>query len=328
MEAALLVAFGRPLLAGAAEVIDDDRLEETGHGASLAAGRLLEARLQGPRNAPGVDLGPIRHALQRSAPPFRPSRRLSSTGAAPRASRTSGRLDLAPAPDQNRRLMPPPQTVYLVDGSGQFHRAFHAIRGLATSKGLPTNATYGFTTMLRKLLEDERPEHMAVLFDPPGKTLPPRRSTRSTRPTARRWTTTSRCRSPTSGGCARRCACRSIEVPGYEADDMIATLARQAVEQGLRVVVVSADKDLLQLVERRRGGAQPRPRGQRLHALRPQGGRGEVGRARPSASPTCSRWWATPWTTCPACPASARRARATSSASSARSRASSSTRTT
>ena len=39
------------------------------------------------------------------------------------------------------------QTVYLVDGSGQFHRAFHAIRGLATSKGLPTNATYGFTTM-------------------------------------------------------------------------------------------------------------------------------------------------------------------------------------
>ena len=46
-----------------------------------------------------------------------------------------------------------PQTVYLVDGSGQFHRAFPAIRGLATSKGLPPNATYGFTTMLRKLLE-------------------------------------------------------------------------------------------------------------------------------------------------------------------------------
>ena len=67
--------------------------------------------------------------------------------------------------------MPPSRTVYLVDGSGQFHRAFHAIRGLATSKGLPTNATYGFTTMLRKLLEDERPEYIAVLFDPPGKTV-------------------------------------------------------------------------------------------------------------------------------------------------------------
>ena len=67
--------------------------------------------------------------------------------------------------------MPPAKTVYLVDGSGQFHRAFHAIRGLATSKGLPTNATYGFTTMLRKLLEDEKPEHVVVLFDPPGKTF-------------------------------------------------------------------------------------------------------------------------------------------------------------
>ena len=51
--------------------------------------------------------------------------------------------------------MPRPRTVYLVDGSGQFYRAFHAIRGLATSRGLPTNATYGFTTMLRKLLHQE-----------------------------------------------------------------------------------------------------------------------------------------------------------------------------
>ena len=53
--------------------------------------------------------------------------------------------------------MPASKSVYLVDGSGQFHRAFHAIRGLATSKGLPTNATYGFSTMLRKLLADGQP---------------------------------------------------------------------------------------------------------------------------------------------------------------------------
>ena len=66
--------------------------------------------------------------------------------------------------------MPRPRTVYLVDGSGQFYRAFHAIRGLATSRGLPTNATYGFTTMLRKMLQDEKPEHVVVLFDPPGRT--------------------------------------------------------------------------------------------------------------------------------------------------------------
>ena len=82
------------------------------------------------------------------------------------------------AVDSSLRIVAPcpaPRACYLVDGSGQFHRAFHAIRGLATSKGLPTNATYGFTTMLRKLLEDEKPEHMAVVFDPPGQDLPPRR---------------------------------------------------------------------------------------------------------------------------------------------------------
>jgi DNA polymerase-1 len=140
------------------------------------------------------------------------------------------------------------QTVYLVDGSGQFHRAFHAIRGLATSKGLPTNATYGFTTMLRKLLEDERPEHMAVVFDPPGKTFRHRdyAQYKANRP-------------PMDKDLAlqvpyirRVCDVLRmpvIEVQGFEADDVIATLARQSVERGVEVVVVSADKDLLQLVE-------------------------------------------------------------------------------
>ena len=63
------------------------------------------------------------------------------------------------------------RTVYLIDGSAQFHRAYFAIRGLATSRGLPTNATYGFTTMLRKLYEDEKPEWMGISFDLPGPTF-------------------------------------------------------------------------------------------------------------------------------------------------------------
>jgi len=138
-------------------------------------------------------------------------------------------------------------TLYLVDGSGQFHRAFHAIRGLATSKGLPTNATYGFTTMLRKLLEDEKPEHMAVVFDPPGKTF---RHAEYAQYKANR--------PPMDKDLALqlpyiRRVCEAlrmpvIEVPVFEADDVIATLSRQAVAAGLDVVVVSADKDLLQLV--------------------------------------------------------------------------------
>jgi hypothetical protein len=55
------------------------------------------------------------------------------------------------------------KTVYLVDGNAQIHRAYFAIRGLATSRGLPTGATYGFTTMLRKLVADEEPEWLGSL---------------------------------------------------------------------------------------------------------------------------------------------------------------------
>jgi DNA polymerase I len=139
------------------------------------------------------------------------------------------------------------KTVYLVDGSGQFHRAFHAIRGLATSKGLPTNATYGFTTMLRKLLEDEKPEHVAVLFDPPGKTFRHEQYVeyKANRPSMDNDLAV---QLPFIRRVCEALRMPVVEVPGYEADDTIATLARQAVEQGLKVVVVSADKDLLQLV--------------------------------------------------------------------------------
>jgi DNA polymerase-1 len=145
------------------------------------------------------------------------------------------------AAERNRR------TVYLVDGSGQFHRAFHAIRGLATSRGLPTNATYGFTTMLRKLLDDERPEHVAVLFDPPGATVRHHEYAeyKANRPAM---DADLAVQIPFIRRVCDALRLPVIEVAGYEADDVIATLTRQAVGQGCRVVVVSADKDLLQLV--------------------------------------------------------------------------------
>jgi len=141
----------------------------------------------------------------------------------------------------------PAKTLHLVDGSGQFHRAFHAIRGLATSKGLPTNATYGFTTMLRKLLEDEKPEHVAVLFDPPGKTLRHGEYAeyKANRP---KMDDDLAVQLPYIRRVCEALRMPVVEVPGYEADDVIATLARQALERGFQVVVVSADKDLLQLV--------------------------------------------------------------------------------
>ncbi len=143
--------------------------------------------------------------------------------------------------------MPPAKTVYLVDGSGQFHRAFHAIRGLATARGLPTNATYGFTTMLRKLLVDEKPEHVAVLFDPPGRTFRHEEYAeyKANRP---HMDNDLAVQVPYIRRVCEVLRMPVVEIPGWEADDVIATLARQAVEQGWKVVVVSADKDLLQLV--------------------------------------------------------------------------------
>ena len=143
--------------------------------------------------------------------------------------------------------MPRPRTVHLVDGSGQFHRAFHAIRGLATSRGLPTNATYGFTTMLRKLLQDEQPEHAVVLFDPPGRTFRHEQYAeyKANRPAME---SDLAVQLPYIRRVCEAFRLPIVEVPGFEADDVIATLADQAVAAGFRVVVVTADKDMLQLV--------------------------------------------------------------------------------
>ena len=138
--------------------------------------------------------------------------------------------------------------MYLVDGSGQFYRAFHAIRGLATSRGLPTNATYGFTTMLRKMLQDEKPEHVAVLFDPPGRTFRHEQYAeyKANRPVMDNDLAV---QLPYIRRVCEAFRLPIVEVAGFEADDVIATLAGQAVAAGFKVVIVTADKDMLQLVD-------------------------------------------------------------------------------
>src|SRR3954465_4649176 len=140
-----------------------------------------------------------------------------------------------------------PHTVYLIDGSAQLHRAYFAIKGLATTRGLPTNAVYGFTTMLRKLYEDEEPEWVAISFDLPGATF---RHTQYTeyKATRRRMDDDLAVQLPYVSRVCEVFGLPRLGLPRVEADDVIATLARQAVERGLKVVVVSGDKDLLQLV--------------------------------------------------------------------------------
>jgi DNA polymerase-1 len=139
------------------------------------------------------------------------------------------------------------KTVYLIDGSAQIHRAFFAIRGLATSRGLPTGGVYGFTTMLRKLYQDEDPEWVGISFDLPGATFRHEQYAEY-KATRRRMHDDLAVQLPYVYRVCEAFGLPRIDVRGYEADDVIATLARQAVELGYRVMVVSGDKDLLQLV--------------------------------------------------------------------------------
>src|SRR5579862_2897274 len=140
--------------------------------------------------------------------------------------------------------------VYLIDGSAQIHRAFFAIRGLATSRGLPTNAVYGFTTMLRKLVADEAPELLGISFDLPGRTFRHEAfpEYKSHRP---KMDESLSVQIPYVRRVCEAFRLPIIECAGFEADDVLATLTRQALAQGETVVLVSSDKDLLQLVSER-----------------------------------------------------------------------------
>src|SRR6185295_1018712 len=140
-----------------------------------------------------------------------------------------------------------PHTVYLIDGSAQLHRAYFAIKGLATTRGLPTNAVYGFTTMLRKLYQDEDPEHVGISFDLPGATFR-HEEYREYKAHRRRMEDDLAVQLPYVSRVCQIFGLPRQDVPGFEADDVIATLAAQAVAGGRKVVVVSGDKDLLQLV--------------------------------------------------------------------------------
>ena len=142
--------------------------------------------------------------------------------------------------------MPQP-TLFLIDGSNQMYRAYHAIRGLTGPDGKSTNAVYGFINMLRKLIADHQPEYIAASFDVRGQTF---RSKMSADYKANR--------APMPSDLAEQIpwvfeACEALGVPiftseGFEADDVIGTLASRAASHGLNAAIVTGDKDFFQLV--------------------------------------------------------------------------------
>lgn len=137
--------------------------------------------------------------------------------------------------------------LYLIDGSGYFYRAFFALPDLSTAAGVPTNAVYGFTTMLQKIVRERQPDYLGVVFDEKGPTLRHEefkayKAHRPPMPDALSQ------QIPYIHRTVAAYAIPVIKHQGYEADDLIGTLAVQAAEQGLDVVIVTGDKDMFQLL--------------------------------------------------------------------------------
>ena len=140
------------------------------------------------------------------------------------------------------------KTLYLIDGSSYIFRAFFGVRQqLSTSNGFPTNALYGFINMLQKVIREEKPDYLVVAFDSPDKTFrhkiyPNYKANRDSPPEelSRQF--------PYFEPLVKAYGLSSIRRPGFEADDIIGTLAKKGKQKGLEVVIVSGDKDMMQLI--------------------------------------------------------------------------------
>ncbi|MBS3759484.1 MAG: DNA polymerase I [Desulfobacterales bacterium] len=139
------------------------------------------------------------------------------------------------------------KTVYLIDGTAYIHRAYHAIRGLATSTGLPTNAAYGFARMLIKLIHDRAPAYTAMFFDSKGPTFRHEIYTeyKANRPPMPEEMAV---QIPYIKAITEGFNIPIIEETGYEADDLIGTYAKIAENAGFFVIMVTGDKDFIQLI--------------------------------------------------------------------------------
>jgi DNA polymerase I len=156
--------------------------------------------------------------------------------------------------------------IFLIDGNSLCYRAYYAIPNLSTSKGDPTNAVYGVIVMLKKMLKDHSPERMAVVFDLPGKTARHIKyeKYKETRPSMPEEL------AHQMEKIKEVIAAYKIPVfqqQGYEADDVIATLARKAVKKGFHVTIVTADKDAFQLVTENVRVLSPRPSGDKVYDI-------------------------------------------------------------
>jgi len=137
--------------------------------------------------------------------------------------------------------------LYLIDGNSYFYRAYHAIRSLTNSKGFPTNAIYGFTNMILKILREKKPDAIAIVFDSP---VPTERRKIYEQYKAQRPETPDDLivQIPYIKKIINAFNIQSFEMPGYEADDIICTIAKKTASEGINVFILSGDKDMMQVV--------------------------------------------------------------------------------
>jgi len=139
--------------------------------------------------------------------------------------------------------------LYLIDGNSYVYRAFYAIKGLTNSKGFPTNAIYGFTNTLLKIIKEKKPDGIAVFFDTPELTERHRifKDYKAHRPETPNELVQ---QLPRVREMITAFNIKIFELPGYEADDLIGTIAKVTAEKVASVFIVTADKDMLQLVDK------------------------------------------------------------------------------
>jgi DNA polymerase-1 len=143
-----------------------------------------------------------------------------------------------------------PRKLVLIDGSSYLYRAFHALPPLTTSTGIPTGAVLGVINMLAKLIKEESPDLIAVVFDAPGRTF---RDELFDQYKAHRQPMPDDLRSQVEPllEAVEAMGLPMLRVGGVEADDVIGTLAARAAERGLAVLISTGDKDMAQLVNDR-----------------------------------------------------------------------------
>ncbi len=140
------------------------------------------------------------------------------------------------------------KTLLLIDAHAMIHRAYHALPELTNKDGVPTNAVYGFFMILQKVLSEFQPTHLAICFDTPVKTFRKElfKEYQSKRPPME---TTLKVQIPLIKELLAKGNITCLEKPGFEADDVIGTLAEKHKKDFNRILILTGDKDLLQLTD-------------------------------------------------------------------------------